>query len=309
MQIGPHPHIGLQTVTWLLDGEVVHRDSLGSEQSIRPGQLNVMTAGNGVAHAEETPRSTAASLHAVQLWVAQPEATRHGPPAFEHHAELPQVELGTATATVIVGAVETPGRRRAPTASSSASISSCGLARTRRPAAGRASSTPSSCSSGPLRVDGAVVDSGQLAYLGSGRGELAITTSESARALLVGGAPFESTPLMWWNFVARDRDEISAAYADWQGDHERFGRVVSGLDAIPAPPPPWLTSPSPFRTRDGIVQIGVVLRCERPSASEGRPQRPAWPGNALNGSASPRRLAVPTQRLLALAVWSTIGSG
>src|SRR3954466_5457778 len=99
--IGPRPHIGLRTVTWLLEGELVHVDSLGSEQPIRPGQLNLMTAGHGVAHAEDAPGG--GGLHGIQLWIAQPEATRHGPPGFEHHAELPQVELGSGTATVLVG--------------------------------------------------------------------------------------------------------------------------------------------------------------------------------------------------------------
>src|ERR687897_3072291 len=88
MQIGPHPHTGLQTVTWLVQGEVLHRDSLGSEQPIRPGQLNLMTAGHGVSHAEESPAGPPTHQHGIQLWVAQPEATRHGPAAFEHHAEL-----------------------------------------------------------------------------------------------------------------------------------------------------------------------------------------------------------------------------
>src|SRR5829696_8161085 len=91
--IGPHPHIGLQTVTWLIEGESLHTDSLGSEQPIRPGQLNLMTAGNGVAHAEETPVARVGSLHGVQLWVAQPSSTRDGAAAFEHHADLPRVEL------------------------------------------------------------------------------------------------------------------------------------------------------------------------------------------------------------------------
>src|SRR5215210_1716331 len=81
LDIGPHPHIGLQTVTWLLRGEVLHRDSLGSEQVIRPGQLNLMTAGHGVSHSEETAGTYAGALHGVQLWVAQPSATRDGPPA------------------------------------------------------------------------------------------------------------------------------------------------------------------------------------------------------------------------------------
>ena len=102
--IGPHPHMGLQTVTWLLDGELLHRDSLGTEQLIRPGQLNLMTAGHGVAHAEEAVDSYRSSFHAVQLWVAQPSATRQGPPAFEHHSELPHLDIenGDAVVTAIV---------------------------------------------------------------------------------------------------------------------------------------------------------------------------------------------------------------
>ncbi len=101
MQVGPHPHVGLQTVTWLLEGEVLHTDSLGSEQVIRPGQLNLMTAGRGIAHAESARPST--GCHGIQLWIAQPGATRTGPSAFEHHAELPQARFGDIVATVLVG--------------------------------------------------------------------------------------------------------------------------------------------------------------------------------------------------------------
>ena len=112
--IGPHPHTGLQTVTWLVSGELRHRDSLGSDQVIKPGQLNLMTAGHGVAHAEEGT-AYRGELHGVQLWVAQPDETRDGPAAFEHHAELPRVELaGGATATVLVGELDgagSPARR------------------------------------------------------------------------------------------------------------------------------------------------------------------------------------------------------
>ena len=111
--IGPHPHTGLHTVTWLVEGELLHRDSLGSEQTIRPGQLNLMTAGHGVSHAEE-PTGRHQGLHGVQLWVAQPEATRHERPAFEHHEALPEVAFGAARATVLVGrlaGVASPARR------------------------------------------------------------------------------------------------------------------------------------------------------------------------------------------------------
>jgi redox-sensitive bicupin YhaK (pirin superfamily) len=248
MRVGPHPHIGLQTVTWLLEGEVVHRDSIGSEQPIRPGQLNLMSAGRGVVHAEETPASYRGRLHGVQLWVAQPDRTRHGPPAFEHHAELPRVELDNATATVILGAVagaESPARRDSETV---------GVELTLRP--GR-TAVPVEASheyalvvlDGTVAVDERVVAADQLAYLGTGRSEIAVTVTSPVRALLVGGEPFETRPLMWWNFVARDREEIDAAYADWQAGAERFGAVASSLTAIPAPPPLWQPSPHPFRPR------------------------------------------------------------
>ena len=106
VDVAPHPHIGLQTVTWLFSGEFVHRDSLGSEQIIRPGQLNLMSAGHGVAHSEENPGLTYGHLHGVQLWVAQPDSTRDTPAQFEHHAQLAHESLDNGTLTVMVGAYE-----------------------------------------------------------------------------------------------------------------------------------------------------------------------------------------------------------
>src|SRR6201981_3763910 len=105
MQVPPHPHIGLQTVTWLLEGNVLHRDSLGSEQMIRPGQLNLMTAGHGIAHAEESPEDHDPGLHGVQLWLGLPDAHRQVAPDFEHHAELPALRLGGLDATVFAGSL------------------------------------------------------------------------------------------------------------------------------------------------------------------------------------------------------------
>ena len=107
MTVGPHPHIGLHTVTWLVSGEVVHTDSLGSHQTIHPGQLNLMTAGGGVAHAEDARVQHHGALDGLQLWVAQPESTRHGAAAFAHHEDLPVVDLGTGTATVLIGELDT----------------------------------------------------------------------------------------------------------------------------------------------------------------------------------------------------------
>ena len=103
MRVPPHPHIGLQTVSWLFQGLVLHRDSLGSRQLIRPGELNLMTAGRGIAHSEESAARPAPVLHGLQLWIALPEAERHGEPRFAHHADLPVVREGGASVTVAVG--------------------------------------------------------------------------------------------------------------------------------------------------------------------------------------------------------------
>ena len=239
IDIGPHPHTGLHTVTWLLDGEVLHRDSLGSEQVIRPGQLNLMTAGYGVAHAEESTGSYRGTLEGVQLWVAQPSSTRTGAAAFEHHASLPVADLGRATATVLAGEL----------------LGNASAARTDTPLTGVDLDLHGGVAEVPLRPDwehalvvlrGAVavdgtgpVEPGRMVYLGLGRDELAVDAPEPARALLLGGEPFGEPVVMWWNFVGRDRDDLDAAYRAWREGGDRFGRVASGLPRIPAPAPYW----------------------------------------------------------------------
>lgn len=238
LDIGPHPHIGLQTVTWLLQGEALHRDSLGSEQVIRPGQLNLMTAGRGVAHAEEATGRYRGDLHGVQLWVAQPDGTRDGPAGFEHHAELPRIELSAAQATVLVGELagaRSPARRdtdhvgvdldlrRGTTAVPLQPDSEYGLV----------------VLAGVASVDGVHLGPGRLAYLGTGRDEVALAATDPARALLLGGVPFDAPLVMWWNFVARTRDEIVEAHRAWEAGDRRFGAVDSPLARITVGPPPW----------------------------------------------------------------------
>lgn len=129
MDVAPHPHIGLQTVSWLLDGEVVHHDSLGLEGTAGPGALNLMTAGRGIAHAEETPAANVGRLQGVQLWVALPEASRETAPAFESHPALPVVELEGGRATVIMGELggaRSPARAFSPIVGVDASLSAGG---------------------------------------------------------------------------------------------------------------------------------------------------------------------------------------
>jgi redox-sensitive bicupin YhaK (pirin superfamily) len=239
MQVGPHPHIGLQTVTWLLEGEVLHRDSLGSEQLIRPGQLNLMTAGAGIAHAEETPATYRGAMHGVQLWVALPEATRHGEAAFEHHAELPRTAVGTTVATVVLGAFageRSPARTDSPLVGVELALSAGEVALPLEPTFEHALVVLE----GAASLDGVAVRPGALATMGVGREQLRVGTADRARALLIGGAPFEETLLMWWNFVARTHDEIDAATAGWNSGSGRIGEVPSSsLARIPAPVPPW----------------------------------------------------------------------
>lgn len=242
LDIGPHPHIGLHTVTWLLSGEVLHTDSLGTEQPIRPGQLNLMTAGHGIAHAEE---GRGGPYHGAQLWVAQPEATRHGPPAFAHHAELPRAELDRATATVLVGSlgdVTSPARADTPLMGAELAL---------RPGPSEVGLDPTFehavvVLEGRATVAGVEVTPGHLAHLGLGRDELGLVAEEAARLLLLGGEPFEATPLMWWNYVARTPDEVRAAHDDWEAGADRFGTVPSTLARVPSQAPPaGLRRPAP----------------------------------------------------------------
>ena len=236
--IGPHPHIGLQTVTWLLEGELLHRDSLGSEQLIRPGQLNLMTAGHGVVHAEEVDATWVGPRHGVQLWVALPEASRGGPAAFEHHAVLPEIEFDGASGVVLVGefdAAVSPARADTDHVGVELTVWSTTNIPLRRQA--EYALIPLN---GPIALNGTTLGVGELAYLAPGRDEIELTPDLASRALLVGGSPFEFEPLMWWNFVARTRDEISQAFVDWEEGDPRFGPVASKLDRVSTSAPMWL---------------------------------------------------------------------
>jgi hypothetical protein len=236
MRVLPHPHTALQTVTWLVEGEILHRDSLGNRQPVVPGQLNLMTSGHGIAHSEESPPGHPPTMHGLQLWVALPEPARHARPGFAHHPDVPVVRDHALTVTVVVG--ELAGARspaQAYTPLVGAELVLTGPA--------RLPLTPGFeyavlVMTGAARVAGTPLTPGSLLYLGQGREELALAGGP-ARLFLLGGEPFDEPLVMWWNFVGRSHDDVAAARADWQVAADRFGAVTGYAgERLPAPPMP-----------------------------------------------------------------------
>ncbi len=236
MEVGPHPHIGLATVTWLFAGEAEHSDSLGTKQLIRPGELNLMTSGHGIAHAE---LGLGPRLLGAQMWVALPEATRHEAPAFEHHGELPSLELREGEAKVILGSLgEVTSPARTDTALVGAEIRIRDTTEIPVDPTHEHGIVPID---GTVLVADAVVEPGWLGLIPAGVSELRVAARTEARFLLLGGEPLGEPIQMWWNFVARTKDEITEAWRAWQQRNgDRFGPVPSELSPIDAPAPPWI---------------------------------------------------------------------
>jgi hypothetical protein len=202
---------------------------------IRPGQLNLMTAGRGIAHAEESPVDHDPQLHGVQLWVALPDASRMTEPSFEHHGELPRTEAGGLGVTVLLGSL---AGLRSP-ATTFTGIVGAELA-AMRAVAERIAVDPSFehvvfVTGGAARVAGADLAPGSLLYLPPGREHLLVAAPPGTVMMLLGGVPLGEQLLMWWNFVARTPQEIAAAASDWR--EGRFGEV-GGFDGAPLAPPP-----------------------------------------------------------------------
>ena len=240
MQVPPHPHIGLQTVSWLHGGEVLHRDSLGSLQTVRPRELGLMTAGRAIAHSEESPRDHPSILHGAQLWVALPDGDRHTDPAFEHHGDLPVVDGPGFRATVILGELDgtaSPGTTFTPIVGADLTLS--GGADVRLPVEPDFEYAALTMS-GLTEIDGTRVEPGSMLYLGSGRRELALRADGDSGLVLLGGEPFAEKLVMWWNFVARTGDEIAQAREEWMTGG-RFGEV-HGYDGPPIPAPAMPTA-------------------------------------------------------------------
>lgn len=239
MQVPPHPHMGLQTVSWLHEGEVLHRDSLGSLQTVRPRELGLMTSGRAISHSEESPKSHARLLHGAQLWVALPDAHRQVEPHFQHHTELPTVTAPGLTATVILGELDgavSPGTAYTPIVG--ADVALAGGAEARLPIEPDFEYAVLSMS-GEAEVDGVPLQPGSMLYLGCGRSELPLRASSDAGLMLLGGEPFEEEIVMWWNFIGRSHEEIEEARRGWM-ESSRFGEV-KGYDgdrlAAPELPP------------------------------------------------------------------------
>lgn len=243
MLVPPHPHTGLQTVTWLLSGEVLHEDSTGATARVRPGGLALMTGGDGVAHAERSLPADGAPLHGVQLWVALPEEHRHRAASFEHHEDLPVRSRDGVRTTVLVGDHD------GMTSPATAWTPLLGVeVRTEGPAPVRLPLDPAFehavlLVSGALQVAGERPAAGDLVHLGTGRDGADVDVTEATTFLLLGGEPFAERLVMWWNFVGRSHEDVVAAREQWQARADRFGDVP-GWDADA-----WLRAPALPRTR------------------------------------------------------------
>ncbi|KQQ66637.1 pirin family protein [Microbacterium sp. Leaf320] len=243
MRVEPHPHIGLQTVTWPLVGEIRHRDSLGSDADLRRGQLNLMTAGNGISHSEYSIGDDPIPLDALQFWVVLPDGARQGAGGFERHTDLPTVALSAhrgadAAATVVLGefaGTTSPATVHTPIVGAEIVIPAGAHVRL------------------PLRedwehaimlVEGDVsvaeheMTQNDMLYLGDSREGIEVASTQGALVFLIGGEPFDDEIVMWWNFAGRTHEEIVEARTEWEAASARFG-IVEGHDVrIPAPPLP-----------------------------------------------------------------------
>ncbi len=242
MHVGAHPHIGLQTFTWLIDGEVLHRDSLGNTQVIRPGQVNLMTAGRGIVHTEDSV-SDGQRLHAAQLWIALPPDQEECAPDFAHYPDLPQWQTNGAHVTLLAGTYD---HHTAPTRLFSPLL---GMDIRSDAASDITLTLDPTFEYGLLPLEGEVsIDEegfqiDQFAYLGNGRRHLSLKLAAGTKVLVLGGQPFEQPVLMWWNFVSFSKTAIIEAQSQWESGDPRFGKISDHPGPrLTAPPLPWRES-------------------------------------------------------------------
>ncbi len=232
MQVWAHPHTGLQTVSWLLEGEVEHRDSVGSQVMVRPQQLHIMTAGVGIVHSEMSLPSKPPTLHGVQLWVALPTSDRNTRPRFDSHVQLPLLAVPGLTGTVLIGelsGVRSPAAGHTPLVGADLTV---------------APGVPVELQvddafeygvfvvQGELTVESTPVGVDQLLYLGSRRRSVALHSNGGSRVMLLGGEPFGEEIVMWWNFVGRSHDEIVAFRGAWERREPMFPPIVDRTEKV-----------------------------------------------------------------------------
>lgn len=239
MVVPPHPHTGLQTVSWLFAGEIEHRDSAGFHALVRPGEVNLMTAGRGISHSEySTPATT--TLHGAQLWLALPDSDRQVEPTFEHYAPEPVHGAGWQ-ARVFLGSLlgsDSPVRTFSPLLGAELRLTA---GTTVELEVDTAFEHGFLLDSGAVTVDGSPLAANELGYLAPGRDVIVVVAQQDAVLLLLGGQPFGEQIVMWWNFIGRDHDEVAAYRAEWQqvvegGTSDRFAVAVGDpLPPLPAP--------------------------------------------------------------------------
>ncbi|ORW52887.1 pirin [Mycobacterium paraense] len=241
MDVPPHPHTGLQTVSWLFDGEVEHRDSAGVHALVRPGELNLMTAGAGICHSEVSIDSDTA-LHGVQLWVALPDSHRDTGRDFAHYAP-PPISLPGAVARVFLGQLadgRSPVRTFTPLLGAQLNLEpNAALDIEVDPAFEHGLL----CDSGAVALGATALAVAELGYQGPGHSTVPVRNlgDRPARALLLGGPPFAEQLVMWWNFVGRSHDDIVGYRRQWEDGDDRFGAVTGyrgSVTRLPAPPLP-----------------------------------------------------------------------
>jgi redox-sensitive bicupin YhaK (pirin superfamily) len=242
MVVPPHPHTGLQTVSWLFTGEIEHRDSAGYHATVRPGELNLMTAGRGISHSEYSTPATR-TLHGAQLWLALPDGDRQVEPTFEHHAPDPVSGAGWE-ARVFIGSLlgsTSPVTTYSPLLGAELVLQA---GTTLHVPVDPAYELGVLVDFGALTVDGKPVDAHELGFLEPGAEVLELTADTETRLLLLGGPPFGEKIVMWWNYIGREHEEVVAYRAEWealleQGTNDRFSLPEGDpLEPLHSPPLP-----------------------------------------------------------------------
>lgn len=224
LDVGPHPHIGLQTFTWMIEGTMMHTDSIGSKQLIRPKQVNLMTAGYGISHTEVAPESET-KMHAAQLWIALPDDKLNMAPQFDHYPELPVVTREGVEFTVLVGEyLETTSPVKVHSELLGVDLTAQESTTTRIPLNPKFEYGFLALE-GTATINGHELTDDNMVVLEPGLNDIEVQLHAGSRLLLLGGEPFESPILLWWNLVGRTQEELKIAREQWINQDPRFGFI------------------------------------------------------------------------------------